>query len=150
MLGLCWQGMLTAMAEQDQPGHSLAAALRQKAALVQDLLRGLEMGLQHKAAGVRSACYAFWHMPSVQCTLGRHLPGATLCFCPLLDPGLRVPGFSSLHFAASFHGLTRMLHSSASPLVLSSMCATCTGCLPHLDSSRTCRAPVVRLLVGDR
>ena len=47
---------------------------------MQDLLRCLETGLQHKAAAVRSACYAFWHTPSVQCTLGRHLPGAALCY----------------------------------------------------------------------
>ena len=74
-LGRCWQGMLAAMAEQDQPRHSLAAALRQKGALVQDLLRSLETGLQHGSAAVRSACYTFWHTPSVQCMLGRHLPG---------------------------------------------------------------------------
>ncbi len=77
-LGRCWQGMLAAMAVQDQPGHSLAATLRQKASLVQDLLRNLEIGLQHSSAAVRSASYTFWHTPSVQCTLGQHLKGAHL------------------------------------------------------------------------
>jgi len=79
-LGRCWQGMLAAMAEQDQPGHSLAATLRQKASMVQDLMRNLEIGLQHSSAAVRSASYAFWHTPSVQCTLGQHLKGAHLYF----------------------------------------------------------------------
>ena len=75
MLGQAWAGLLTAVSKQDKPDHSLAIALRQKASLLQDLLSGLETGLQHGFASVRSACFAFWHTPSVQCTLGRHLQG---------------------------------------------------------------------------
>lgn len=75
MLGQAWEGLLTAVADQDKPDHSLAIALRQKASLLQDLLSGLETGLQHGFASVRSICFAFWHTPSVQCTLGRHMQG---------------------------------------------------------------------------
>ena len=75
VLGQAWKGLLTAVADQDKPDHSLAIALRQKASLLQDLLSGLETSLQHGFASVRSACFAFWHTPSVQCTLGRHMQG---------------------------------------------------------------------------
>ena len=75
VLGQAWEGLLTAVSDQDKPDHSLAVALRQKASLLDELLLGLETGLQHGSASVRSACFAFWHTPSVQCTLGRHLQG---------------------------------------------------------------------------
>ena len=75
VLGQAWEGLLTSVADQDKPDHSLAIALRQKASLLQDLLSGLETGLQHGFASVRSICFAFWHTPSVQCTLGRHMQG---------------------------------------------------------------------------
>ena len=75
LLRRAWEGLLTAVSDQDKPDHSLAIALRQKASLVHDLLSALETGLQHAFAGVRSACFAFWHTPSVQCTLGRQLQG---------------------------------------------------------------------------
>ena len=44
VLGQAWEGLLTAVADQDKPDHSLAIALRQKASLLQDLLSGLETG----------------------------------------------------------------------------------------------------------
>lgn len=72
----CWDALLTAVQSQDKPDHSLAAALRQKGALKQDLLEALAIGLVHGFAGVRDACFAFWHDTGVQCVLGQHLQGA--------------------------------------------------------------------------
>ena len=78
-LGRCWEGLLDAICAQDRPDHSLATALRRKPASLQDLLHSIEIGLQHRFLAVRGACHAFWHAPSVLCTLGRHLQGGSTC-----------------------------------------------------------------------